>query len=197
MFVRSTEQVVDAPDKTYKFKTLLFRQLLSFPFPGSMRVSPVSKIASSRNLKQISQSGHNKYRPFKPQWRRGWDSNPRYGVAVYSLSRGAPSAARPPLPLRLRDASRRTFRLHFTTSANAGKIARFDAPRCGFYPASSALAPETISMISVVIADCRARLYFSFRLRRKSSALEVALSMATMRAPCSAAFDSSSTRHTW
>src|SRR5216683_7673138 len=30
-------------------------------------------------------------------WRRGWDSNPRY-VAVYTLSKRAPSAARPPLP---------------------------------------------------------------------------------------------------
>lgn len=30
-------------------------------------------------------------------WRRGRDSNPRYRVRVYSLSRGAPSATRPPL----------------------------------------------------------------------------------------------------
>src|SRR5881394_1222347 len=30
------------------------------------------------------------------RWRRGWDSNPRY-VAVYTLSKRAPSAARPPL----------------------------------------------------------------------------------------------------
>ena len=29
--------------------------------------------------------------------RRGWDSNPRRGYPSYSLSRGAPSAARPPL----------------------------------------------------------------------------------------------------
>src|SRR5438874_12378877 len=34
----------------------------------------------------------------KQVWRRGWDSNPRY-VAVYTLSKRAPSAARPPLPL--------------------------------------------------------------------------------------------------
>src|SRR5712671_5500373 len=33
----------------------------------------------------------------KLSWRRGWDSNPRY-VAVYTLSKRAPSAARPPLP---------------------------------------------------------------------------------------------------
>ena len=30
-------------------------------------------------------------------WRRGRDSNPRWGISPYSLSRGAPSAARPPL----------------------------------------------------------------------------------------------------
>src|SRR5712664_3440248 len=34
----------------------------------------------------------------KHVWRRGWDSNPRY-VAVYTLSKRAPSAARPPLPI--------------------------------------------------------------------------------------------------
>ena len=31
-------------------------------------------------------------------WRSGRDSNPRYGFAVYSLSRRAPSTTRPPLP---------------------------------------------------------------------------------------------------
>src|SRR5262249_11933689 len=34
--------------------------------------------------------------PSSDDWRRGWDSNPRY-VAVYTLSKRAPSAARPPL----------------------------------------------------------------------------------------------------
>ena len=32
-------------------------------------------------------------------WRRGRDSNPRYAINVYTLSRRAPSTARPPLPL--------------------------------------------------------------------------------------------------
>ena len=32
------------------------------------------------------------------EWRSGRDSNPRYGFAVYSLSRRAPSTTRPPLP---------------------------------------------------------------------------------------------------
>ena len=31
------------------------------------------------------------------RWRSGRDSNPRYGFAVYSLSRRAPSTTRPPL----------------------------------------------------------------------------------------------------
>ncbi len=35
--------------------------------------------------------------PVKSRWRRGRDSNPRWGISPYSLSRGAPSAARPPL----------------------------------------------------------------------------------------------------
>src|SRR5690606_11643751 len=30
-------------------------------------------------------------------WRRGRDSNPRYAINVYTLSRRAPSATRPPL----------------------------------------------------------------------------------------------------
>ena len=34
---------------------------------------------------------------FVPKWRSGRDSNPRYGFAVYSLSRRAPSTTRPPL----------------------------------------------------------------------------------------------------
>ena len=36
-------------------------------------------------------------------WRRGWDSNPRYGVTVYTRSRRAPSTTRPP-PLQERGA---------------------------------------------------------------------------------------------
>src|SRR5579859_6558030 len=30
-------------------------------------------------------------------WRMGWDSNPRYAFDVYTLSRRAPSTARPPI----------------------------------------------------------------------------------------------------
>ena len=39
----------------------------------------------------------NGVRIYVPGWRRGWDSNPRDGITAYSLSRGAPSATRPPL----------------------------------------------------------------------------------------------------
>jgi hypothetical protein len=35
--------------------------------------------------------------PFSDHWRRGRDSNPRYGVTVNLLSKQAPSTARPPL----------------------------------------------------------------------------------------------------
>ena len=34
---------------------------------------------------------------WKLKWRRERDSNPRYAINVYTLSRGAPSATRPPL----------------------------------------------------------------------------------------------------
>ena len=37
--------------------------------------------------------------PFLFGWRRGRDSNPRWAFDPYALSRGAPSAARPPLHL--------------------------------------------------------------------------------------------------
>jgi len=63
------------------------------------------------------------------------------------------------------------------------------------YESSSASAPVVMSRISIVMALWRARLYSSVRSSISSSALDVALSMATMRAPCSAALDSSSARH--
>ena len=37
----------------------------------------------------------NGVRIYVPGWRRRRDSNPRYAINVYALSRGAPSAARP------------------------------------------------------------------------------------------------------
>ena len=51
-------------------------------------------------------------------------------------------------------------------------------------------------MISLVMAACRT--LFMYRVRREiiSPALRVAESMAAMRAPCSAACDSRSARHT-
>ena len=46
-----------------------------------------------RGLSIVARAGVKK----RLDWRRGWDSNPRWGISPYSLSRGAPSAARPPL----------------------------------------------------------------------------------------------------
>ena len=40
-------------------------------------------------------------RPFCYFWRRGRDSNPRYGVTVHTLSRRAPSATRTPLQIKI------------------------------------------------------------------------------------------------
>jgi len=65
------------------------------------------------------------------------------------------------------------------------------------YAFSSASAPLVMSRISIVMAFWRARLYSSVRSSISSSALEVALSMATIRAPCSAAFDSRRARQVW
>lgn len=58
----------------------------------------------------------------------------------------------------------------------------------------NAAAPETISMISRVIAAWRTRFMFSVSEDIRSPALFVAASMAVMRAPCSEAIDSSSAR---
>src|SRR5690606_37425392 len=41
-------------------------------------------------------------------WRRGRDSNPRYAFGVYTLSRRAPSTARPPLRATNLSAAERT-----------------------------------------------------------------------------------------
>ncbi len=57
---------------------------------------------------------------------------------------------------------------------------------------SQALAPETTSMISLVMDACRILFMCSVSESMTSVALSVAASMAVMRAPCSAATDSSS-----
>ena len=56
---------------------------------------------------------------------------------------------------------------------------------------SSAAAPPTISIISLVIPAWRARFIVRVSESIKSTALFVAASIAVMRAPCSAAADSS------
>lgn len=64
------------------------------------------------------------------------------------------------------------------------------------HPSPRASAPLVMSRISIVMAFWRSRLYVMRRSSRRSSALDVALSIATIRAPCSAALDSSSARQT-
>ena len=119
------------------------------------------------------------------QWRRGGDSNPRNGAKPFTPLAGE----------RLRPLG------HLSVSALVG----MPIPRQCCSPrrhpshdhpeSSSASAPLAMSRSSIVMALCRARLYSSVRSSITSSALLVALSMATMRAPCSAAFDSRRARH--
>ena len=59
---------------------------------------------------------------------------------------------------------------------------------------SAAAAPLTTSMISLVMLAWRTRFIYKVSLSIISAALEVAASMAVMRAACSAAADSSSAR---
>ena len=59
---------------------------------------------------------------------------------------------------------------------------------------AAAAAPETISISSFVIRACRARLYVRVRESISSPAFLEAPSMAVIRAPFSAAFDSSRMR---
>ena len=68
-----------------------------------------------------------------------------------------------------------------------------DSFRLGIVP-YRASAPAMISMSSLVMVSCRARLYLSVSFLIISPALEVALSIAVIRAPNSDASDSSSAR---
>ena len=53
------------------------------------------KLFNSVNL--TNQSAETNHNLNYAKWRRGGDSNPRHPFEMYSLSRGAPSATRPPL----------------------------------------------------------------------------------------------------
>ena len=67
--------------------------------------------------------------------------------------------------------------------ALAGRFPVSGTTRSEHQPFRNASAPETISMISVVMAAWRAWLYLSFRLRTRSLALRVAFSIAVICAP--------------
>ncbi len=110
----------------------------------------------------------------------------------YSLSRGAPSASSATSPVLRRRPVAALRAAEKNTCLPVYAQTRATGPTY----ASRASAPLVISISSFVIASCRARLYFSRRSRNSSSALDVALSIATMRAPCSAALDSRRARQT-
>ena len=59
-------------------------------------VEPANRLSRTRfhRLQPIEKGAQD---PFLFGWRRGRDSNPRWAFDPYALSRGAPSAARPPL----------------------------------------------------------------------------------------------------
>lgn len=75
----------------------------------------------------ISQRNDEVYQIVRTVWRSGRDSNPRYGFAVYSLSRRAPSTTRPPLRIRwkrhaLVDGPRARKRVGLHVGAGAGTM---------------------------------------------------------------------------
>ncbi len=87
------------------------------------------------------------------------------------------------------DVDDRTDHLH------DGAGARFQLHNCHLSPQpSSAAAPETISINSVVIDACRTLLAVRVRSSMKSLALSDALRIATMRAACSDGAFSSTAR---
>ena len=106
----------------------------------SHKVSHKHKIAlynfaNFSNLnKALRQLGHG--------WRRGRDSNPRYGIAVYSLSRGAPSATRPPLraPKSLEALDIRGKPAISANAVNCGFLPRTEGD-CGGMPGEAVRAP--------------------------------------------------------
>jgi hypothetical protein len=73
-----------------------------FASPLSRRAPPASArtpvVDSNAGSNWLTNSQRGRGRPIVSRfWRRGRDSNPRYGVTVNLLSKQAPSTARPPL----------------------------------------------------------------------------------------------------
>ena len=84
----------------------MIRAALSSPLSPLRGAAPngfASKLCSKQSLSNLRFSSHPRSpnikgahgAPFIFGWRRRRDSNPRYAINVYSLSRGAPSATRP------------------------------------------------------------------------------------------------------
>ena len=81
--------------------------------------------------------------PFSFVWRRGRDSNPRY-VAVYTLSRRAPSTARTPLRVATQSS-------HTSAHESAATVAPFRAWR-GLQPVV-ARGPERVTIEGAKLTD--------------------------------------------
>src|SRR3546814_6017275 len=74
-------------------------------------------------------------------WRSGRDSNPRYGFAVYSLSRRAPSTTRPPLRMHRKARPNRSAGLSqadWAWQTGAMKYLLMAAAALAFIPAAQA-----------------------------------------------------------
>lgn len=78
----------------------------------------------------------------------------------------------------------------FQPTAKTGEAAFWLTGAVFLFPYCSALAPETISLISLVIFSCLARLYLRLSSSVIFSALSVALSIAFLLADCSDAYAS-------
>jgi hypothetical protein len=92
-----TFSVTASPDRSHSNATsrvqlLVFASLnarrKSYVGPAAMRENRTNHATDDRALLNSN---------LRMLWRSGRDSNPRYGFAVYSLSRRAPSTTRPPL----------------------------------------------------------------------------------------------------
>src|SRR5690606_23711299 len=83
-------------------------------------------------------------------WRRGRDSNPRYGFAVYSPSRRAPSTTRPPLRMLLPANAWKRRALYPVAFPRQGEVSRKFYIPCIFFcrpPSFAAACPSPHALI--------------------------------------------------
>ncbi len=98
LFAEAAINVIAKGDReaTKALLTSVIKEITVYPKKMTIKggVLPLAVGISRVNTKKGTQDG---VPLFISKWRRGRDSNPRYRIRVYSLSRGAPSATRPPL----------------------------------------------------------------------------------------------------